>query len=143
MTNSTHSFGENAVIEELKKRGFNVTFGYKKEYRGILVNGLKVETKSCNYDNQWAQKKDLLGGWDRINPEKFDYLICVTFDNAFENVRYLIFSKKETELFLKIFWKNDETSNLRNLTLKNEEKETDELVKLSENRWDKITEYST
>lgn len=140
MTN-THNFGKNAVTEELKKQGFNVSQGIDKEYRGILADDLKIETKSCNYDNRWAQKGNVLGGWDRINPEKFDYLVCVTFDGASENVRYFIFSKQETELFPKIFWKDK--LNLRNLTLINGEKRTEEIVKSSENRWDKINKHST
>ena len=133
---STHHFGKIVVIEELEKRGFNVVWNTNKEYKGILANGLKIEIKSCNYDNKWAQKVNALGGWDKINPEKFDYLVCVTFDKMFENVRYFIFSKQETKLFPKAVWKN--TLNLRKLDLINGEKQTEEIVKSSENRWDKI-----
>lgn len=132
MALKTHRHGEESVIEQLKKRGFIVT----RDTCGILVNNFRIQTKSCNSDNLWAQKVNAFGGWDKINPEKFDYLVCTVFDTTGKDVRYLIFSKQEAEKFNKIFWKG--APNLKNLTLIKGEKQTEEIIKLSENRWDKI-----
>lgn len=132
---STRSFGKKIIIDELKKRGFDIDFQNRIL---ILDNRLKVDFKTCNLDNDWAKKDNCVGGFDRINPDRFDYLICVSFGNNHEGIRYLIFSKKETGEFPDIFWKDKNFLGLKNLTLIRGDEESERIIKSNENRWDKI-----
>ncbi|MFA5830861.1 MAG: hypothetical protein WC878_03475 [Candidatus Paceibacterota bacterium] len=117
---------------ELKKQGFIVS----RAGGDLQVGNKKVQIKCCNSDNQWAKSRNVLGGWDRIDSENFDYLICVVFDNGFDWVRYFIFPQSEVKDFPQAVWRNART--LKNLTLIKDEERTEEIVKGSENRWDKI-----
>ena len=83
---NTNSFAKKTTLNELKKRGFDI----KKISRDFLVNQKIINVRGCNSDNRWA-RKDRAIGWNRINPEKFDYLVCVSFNSNFKNVRYFIF----------------------------------------------------
>ena len=132
---STRGFGKEIIRNELKKRGFNAAF---QNRIFILDNRLKVDFKTCNIDNGWARKINCIGGFDRINLDKFDYLICVSFGGNFKNKRYFIFSQKEVELFPVIVWKDKNFLKLKNLTLIKGNEESEYTIKSSENKWDKI-----
>ena len=68
--------------------------------------------------------------------KKFDYFVCVAFDDNHNNIRYFIFSKEDVEKFPNVVWKN--TPELKNITLNRDGKELDQIIKDSENKWDKI-----
>ena len=129
---NTHSFGKNAVISELAKQGFSVSH----IKGGLLANDKTIEVKCCNSDNEWVKSQKILGGWDRIDPVNFDNLVCAVFDDGFDWIRYFIFSQSEVREFPKAVWKDAPES--RNLTLVKGEERTDEIVKSSENVWNKI-----
>src|SRR3989344_9249110 len=95
-TKSVDKFGELYVLIKLADKGFNVEWHGSKGSFDILANNIKIEVKSCNYDNDWAKKAKVIGGFDRINPEKFDYLICISFNENFDNIRSFIFTKEES-----------------------------------------------
>lgn len=135
-TKRVDKFGELAVLIQFINKGFNVEWHGSKHPFDILADKLEIEVKSCNYDNKWAKKDNLLGGWDRINPEKFQYLVCVSFNGNFNDVRYFIFSKEEAKSFPNVAWKK--SPGLKNLTLRRGDGESEHFVKSSENRWDKI-----
>jgi len=132
-TKSVDKFGELAVLIELFKKGFSVEWHGSRSSFDILADSIKVEVKSCNYDNDWAKKDNIIGGFDRINPEKFDYLVCVSFDGNFDNIRFFIFNKKEVKTFSDVKWKN--SPGLKNLTLVKDDKKSQRLIKISEGRW--------
>ena len=127
---NTNSFAKSVALEELKKRGLVAM----KSGRGFEVNQKRINIRGCNIDNGWAQKTG--PGWNRLDPKKFNYFICVAFDENHNNIRYFIFSKEDVEKFPNVVWKN--APNLKNIILKQDDKELDQIIKDSENKWDKI-----
>ncbi len=133
---NTSSIAKFSVSDELQKKGFTVHY-YGKDF---LVNGKVVNVKGCNYNNDWVRKINSLGGWDRIDPNRFDYFIGVSFDESGNNVRYFIFSKEETQEFDNAAWKDSQ--GLKNLTLYKNNDDSERIIKSSEDQWDKITKMS-
>lgn len=127
---NTNTFAKSAAWDELKKKGFNVV----SSGRDFIVNQKIINIKGCNVDNGWAQKTG--PGWNRLDPKKFDYFICVAFDDRCNNVRYFIFSKGDVEKFPNVFWKD--TPNLNNVMLKQDDIDLKRIVETSENGWNKI-----
>jgi len=131
MTNkNTNTFARNSASDELKKRGFIVA----SSRLNFIVKQKMINVRGCNVDNGMAQKTG--PGWNRLNPKIFDYFVCVAFDSDLNNVRYFIFSKEEVEKFPNVVWKN--TPELKNIMLEQDDEELDNIVKYSENKWDKI-----
>ena len=131
MTNkNTNIFARDTTSNELKKKGFIVT----PSGRDFIVNQKRVNVRGCNIDNGMAQKTG--PGWNRLNPKIFDYFVCVAFNGGLNNVRYFIFSREEVEKFPNVVWKN--TPELKNIMLEQDDEELDNIVKYSENKWDKI-----
>lgn len=128
-TDANH-FAKSVVLDELKKRGLITV----KNGRDFEVNQKRINIRGCNVDNGWAQKTG--PGWNRLDPKKFDYFICVSFDDRHNNVRYFVFSKEDVEKFPNVVWKN--TPKLKNIMLNQEDKELDRIIKDSENKWGKI-----
>ena len=124
------------MLIKLADKGFNVEWHGSKRSFDILANNMKIEVKSCNYDNDWAKKAKVIGGFDRINPEKFDYLICISFNENFDNIRSFIFTKEESKEFPDVVWKD--SPRLKNLTFTMDDDESMRLIKLSENKWNKL-----
>lgn len=59
----------------------------------------KIQIRCCNRDNRLCRQRKLLCSFDRIQPSKFDYLVCVCFDR-YNNVHgHYIFSKEEVQKF--------------------------------------------
>lgn len=135
-TKSVDKFGELSVLVELVNRGFDVEWHGGRGSFDILANNKRIEVKSCNYDNDWAKKDRVFGGFDRIKPDRFDSLVCVSFDGNYDNVRYFIFTSKEAKLFPDAKWKNSQGQ--KNLTLVRDNEWSDKIARSSENRWDKI-----
>lgn len=127
---NTNSFAKSVALDELKKKGFNVV----SSGRDFIVNQKIINIKGCNVDNGWAQKTG--PGWNRLDPKKFDYFICVAFDDRCNNVRYFIFSKRDVEKFPNVFWKN--TPNLKNIMLKQDNLDLKRIIETNENGWNKI-----
>jgi hypothetical protein len=137
VTKSVDKFGELKVLIKLANLGYDVVWHGSKKSFDILVNRSKeIEVKSCNYDNRWAKRDNAIGGWDRINPKKFDFLVCVSFNKDFKDIRYFIFTSEEAEQFSNTKWKN--AVGLKNLILIRNNLESEELVRISEDKWDKI-----
>jgi len=123
--NTTNSFAKGAAIRELNRRGIN-----------FYENGIAI--RGCNYDNAWAKRINLVGGWDRLDPEKFNHFILVSFNKNYKDIRYFIFTAQEVRKFTDVKWKN-ESRQLKCLSLFRNNTESDCLIRLSENLWDKIT----
>lgn len=124
--NTTNSFARGVAMIELNKRGIN-------------FNRKEIAIRGCNYDNAWAKHINLIGGWDRLDPEKFNQFILVSFNKNYKDIRYFIFTAQEVRQFTDIRWK-DENKKLKYLNLLRNDKTSDHLIKLSENRWDKINQ---
>lgn len=126
----TNSFAKSVALDELKKKGFNVV----SNGRDFIVNQKRINIKGCNIDNGMAQKTG--PGWNRLDPKKFDYFICVAFNDSHNNVRYFVFSKEDVEKFPNVVWKN--TPNLKNVMLKQDDIDLKRIIENSENGWNKI-----
>lgn len=127
---NTNTFARNGALNEIKKNGFNVV----KNGRDFEVNQKRINIRGCNIDNGWAQKTG--PGWNRLDPKKFDYFVCVAFDNNHDNIRYFVFSKGEVEKFPNVFWGN--TPNLKNIMLKQDDVNFKKIIENSEKGWKKI-----
>ena len=65
-----------------------------------LSNRKKVQIRCCSKDTKIAKVKGCLCLFDKIQPQKFDYLVCVYLDKYFNVQGHYIFSKAEvTEYF--------------------------------------------
>ena len=136
LTKSVDKFGEIYVLSELVRRGFDVEWHGSRERFDIKAEDYEIEVKSCNYDNNWAKNRNLIGGFDRIDPSKFDYLVCVSFNSEFKDVRCFIFTKTEVKKFVDAVWEN--AVGKKTLNLVRNDKKSNKLIDASENKWDKI-----
>ncbi|KKW11656.1 MAG: hypothetical protein UY50_C0009G0042 [Parcubacteria group bacterium GW2011_GWA2_49_9] len=127
---STNTFARNVASDKMKRLGFTVI----QNGRDFIVRGKRINVRGCNINNGMAQKTG--PGWNRLDPKKFDYCVCVAFDKDLDTVRYFIFSRKEVEEFPNVVWKN--TPKLKNIMLKQEDEKLDSLIKSSEDAWGKI-----
>lgn len=135
MSINTNSFAKQSALNKMQEQGF-IVYPYNK--KDFIVNGKWiVNVKGCNRDNDWASKTNCLGGWDRIDPDRCDYFIGVSFDEDGSNIRYFIISKDEIRQELPDIRWNDEPG-LKNFTLIEGDAESERLIELSEDRWDKI-----
>lgn len=95
-TEFTSNLGEWLVMDQLIGFGHSPTLQSGQYDVDILLqNGERVEIKSATWDSDF-------GGvyrFDRIKPDKLDYLVCVKFDSSYSEVEYFVFSRKEVESF--------------------------------------------
>lgn len=62
----------------------------------------KIQIRCCNKDNRISKAKGLLCFFDRIQPDRFDYLVCVYLDK-YSNVQgHYIFSKEEVKAYFPV-----------------------------------------
>lgn len=72
----------------------NVNFIEEIEIKGKK----KIQIRCCNKDNRISKARGLLCFFDRIQPDKFDYLVCVYLDK-YSNVQgHYVFSKDEVKV---------------------------------------------
>ena len=131
---NTNSFSLEVVLNELEARGFVV----QKSEGDLQVNQKRINIRGCNYDNNWARRRNVLGGWDKINPEKFDYLVCVSFNGKQKDIRFFIFTKEEAQEFSTTTLSGKD-QGLKNLELLRNNQESQGIMRFSENMWNKIT----
>lgn len=136
-------FGELATIKELIRHFPASTIEWKggRNSHDISIDEKRIEVKSCNRDNKWAKKKNNIG-FGKIDAKKFEFLVCVAFDNKFEDAKYFVFTREETERFPLTIGKEAKERGLRLLEYPNQDKEIDQLVKNSENAWHKLKSSS-
>jgi hypothetical protein len=93
-TEFTSNLGEWLVMNQLLKCGHSPTLQSGQYDVDILLqNGERIEVKSGTWDSDF-------GGvyrFDRIKPEKLDYLICVKFETDYSNAEYFVFSSEEVD----------------------------------------------
>lgn len=130
---STKAFARKTALNELKNKGFAVT----KDKHDFKFNEKRINIRGCNYNNSWAKKYNLVGGWDKLNPEKFDYFICVSFDENFKNVRYFIFIQDEVQKFPNTTFKG-KVIGLKKCEIFRNNEESNRIIKNNENKWGKI-----
>jgi len=86
--------GEWLVMDRLSEYGCSPSLESRQNDVDILLRGGEgVEVKSATWDSR-------LGGvyiFDRVKPEKLDYLICVKFPNDYSAAEYFVFDKDDVE----------------------------------------------
>lgn len=108
----------------------------------ILCDKKKIEVKSCNVDNNWAKKtrkKDnsFESGFDRINPDRFDYVVCVSFNSNFKDVKFYVFTPEEVKLFDKSVWKSAPNAYVIEIR-KHSDDRRNTVIQHSRDAWHKI-----
>lgn len=73
----------------------NINFIDELEIKGKK----KIQIRCCNMDNRISKSKGYLCFFDRINPNKFDYLVCVYMDKYSNIQGHYIFSKEEVQSY--------------------------------------------
>lgn len=103
----------------------------------------KVQIRCCNKDNRIARAKGLLCFFDRIQPDKFDYIVCVYLDK-YNNVQgHYVFSKEEVKSYFPVMTdvNGKKVSNFRGLYIPLDELLPDPLGTLVDNafeNWEKV-----
>lgn len=91
-TEFTSNIGEWKVMDELLQRGYTPSLKSGQHRVDILLSdGRGVEVKSAIMNERFG------GAWlfDNIQPEKFDYLVCVKLLQDYSTAEYFIFSVDE------------------------------------------------
>jgi len=98
-------YGELLTLVELSKNHKEIVwFGGSRHLNDIECDKKRIEVKSCNIDNNWARSQrnkdpSFESGFDHINPDKFDYVVCVSFTQEFEDVKFYVFTRDEVKVF--------------------------------------------
>ena len=96
----TSIIDELEVYEELRNRGFEVSFKSGQGSYDLLVNKKKkIEVKSCNINNKWVREGLATVGCSNIKPTKFHILIYVEFDDSLNSFKHYVFTSNETLRF--------------------------------------------
>lgn len=127
---NTNALAKNIFVNKLKEKGIN----YTKRGTNFIVNGKEINVRGCDINNKWAQKTG--PGWNRLNPKRFDYLVCITFEIKFDNIKCFIFSKEDVEKFPNVVWKN--TPELINIFINQTDDMLKHIIECSKNNWEKI-----
>jgi len=105
--------GELLTLVELSKNHKDLIWkgGSRCDF-DIECDGEKIEVKSCNVDNNWAKgqlKKDhsFKSGFDKIYPDRFNFLVCVSFKSDFSDIKYYVFKPAEVRLFQMGKWRKN------------------------------------
>jgi len=153
----TQILGELSVLNELKKHNFDVEpkSGQGSYDLKVKDDGKKIEVKACNLSNPWAKRgNDRIGGCSGINPDKFDILIYVDFEDDLKSFKHYIFTKKEAENFpdakrekrwyakkarenTRVLNYPFKTKNFEDMTTE-EANDLNSFIKNSRNKWNKI-----
>ena len=140
-------YGELVTLIELSKHHKDLKWkgGARFSY-DIECDGKKIEVKSSNVDNEWAQKErekdpSFQSGFDNINPDKFDYLVCVSFRQTFTEPKpkFYVFTKDEVKLFDKARWKRVPNAFMIEIRNYSDEKRN-KAIKESKDAWHKIAQ---
>lgn len=95
-TEFTSNLGEWLVMDQLVSRGHSPTLQSGQYDVDILLqNGERIEVKSGTWNSAF-------GGvyrFDRIKPEKLDYLVCVKIEHSYSDVGYFVFSSEDVYSF--------------------------------------------
>jgi len=135
--------GELLTLVELSKNHGNVVWkGGSRFSYDIECDGKEIEVKSCNIDNDWAKgerKKDhsFKSGFDKIYPDRFDYLVCVSFRNDFSDVKFYVFESEDVRLFQKGKWKQFKEAYTLEVR-KHQDNKRNASIKNSKDAWNKI-----
>jgi hypothetical protein len=73
----------------------NINFTGEIEIKGRR----KIQIRCCNKDTRIAKNKGLLCFFDKIQPSKFDYLVCVYLDKYYNIQGHYIFSRSEVSTY--------------------------------------------
>lgn len=93
-TEFTSNLGEWFVMHQLIRYGQSPTLQSGQYDVDILLqNTERVEVKSATWDSDFGG----VHRFDRIKPNKLDYLVCVKFEDDYSGVEYFVFSSKEVE----------------------------------------------
>lgn len=91
-TEFTSNIGEWLVMDQLVELGYSSTLQSGQYDVDILLDKEEtVEVKSGTWDSD-------LGGvyrFDRIKPEKLDYLVCVKFEDDYADWEFFVFSEDD------------------------------------------------
>lgn len=88
-TEFTSNIGEWKVMDELIRRGHSPTLQSGQYAVDILLDdGKGVEVKSAIMNSRFG------GAWlfDNIQPQKFDFLVCVKMADDYSSVEYFVFA---------------------------------------------------
>jgi len=116
---------------------------FHKQKCDIVLDGkLRIEVKTCNRDNVWAKTQKLKdstfdSGFDRVDPSKFHYVICVSLNNELKKTRFFIFDSKEAQEFENTRWKNAQGMKVVEIK-KHKNDELNRIIQNSDGAWDKI-----
>lgn len=157
--------GEYFVYDELKKRGKKVELKSGQSGYDILVDDkIRVEVRTSLLKNEGIFSKEInFWGWrienrNQKKNEKFDFLVCVAFDDSWKNPKFYIFSygeaysveeypdkgwrftnvKRGLRLFPSIEIMN-QAIKLKPMLVVNKEREINLNIKNFENCWSKIS----
>lgn len=93
-TEFTSNLGEWLVMDKLIQNSHSPTLQSGQfDVDIVLSKGERVEVKSATWDSDF-------GGvyrFDRIKPEKLDFLICVKFEEGYSTAEFYVFTKDEVE----------------------------------------------
>ena len=157
----TQILGELSVLYELNKHGFDAEpkSGQGRYDIKVKKDGGKIEVKACNLSNPWAKRdNDRIGGCSGINPDKFDILIYVTFEDDLKSFEHYIFTRTEAEKLpeakresrwyavkarenTRVLNYPFKIENFKDMTL-DEANNLNSLIKNSSNKWNKLKIYS-
>jgi|WetSurMetagenome_2_1015567.scaffolds.fasta_scaffold848036_1 hypothetical protein len=127
----TNIIAKEIFLERMTKRKITLI----KNGRNFMVNKNLINVRGCDVNNKWAVNTG--PGWDRINPLKFDYVVCVAFDkNSLNANQCYIFSKDELPEFPDSKWKG--ATGLKNIMLRQKDLKLKVLVEDSKENWNKI-----
>ena len=138
-------YGELITLVELSKnQNYKqiIWLGGSRHLYDIECDGKRIEVKSCNVNNDWAERErrkdpSFESGFDHINPRKLDYVVCVCFTKDFQGAKFYVFTSEEVKMFEKSnFGRSFETYVIE--IRKHNDDRRNTLIKNSLDAWDKI-----
>ena len=88
------------TVKNLVERRLLSPYGEVNFIGEVEIKGKKkIQIRCCNRDNRLCRMRKLMCFFDRIQPSKFDYLVCVCFDRNNNVHGHYIFSREEVEAF--------------------------------------------
>lgn len=92
----TGNVGEWLVMERLVEAGLEPVHQSGRNKVDILLeDGCGVEVKAST----WSSTYGGVWGFDRIDPDKFDNLVCVALSRDYADDEYFVFSAEEARVF--------------------------------------------
>ena len=135
-------YGELLTLLKLYKTHEVLWMGGHANRYDIKCDGLKIEVKSCNINNKWAEadrRKDprYESTFSRIKPEELDYLVGVSFNKDFGDVKFYIFTPEEVRLFDKSDFRRSPDQYNIDVQHHNDERRN-VILRDAKDAWDKI-----